>query len=542
MNFHSLKFGLKFKVGLYMTVALSAAAVLFIALVTWHQRDELIDVTGNHLVQLSDVVSASMRFAMLQNQPAYVDTIINNVAQQQGIDRIRIFSKEGQITHSTYVPELGDTVDRKAEGCASCHGTGKPLEELPQSQRSWTFTTPGGQRMLGTMQVIRNEPSCSDAPCHHHSPDTPVLGVLDIRYSLANVDQNLRNNLLTMAGLSVAFVALASISVGLFIHRLVYVPLHDLGSGARQVSSGDLERPIPVRSHDEFGELAEAFNAMTAALRNSRAELREWAHTLEQKVEQRTEELRIAQAETARSEKLASVGLLASGIAHELNNPLTGVLTFSILLREKMEDGSPDAEDMDLVIKETRRCASIIRRLLDFAREKPPEKKYADVNQIIEDTVRIVGPPATLRDIDIALDVDPSLPQVWADPDQIKQVVMNLLVNAQHAVDEHGSIAIRTRTLPRSAVGKARMVEFSVTDTGCGIPEANLKRIFDPFFTTKTAVGTGLGLSVSHSIVEAHHGTIDVESEVGKGSTFRVRLPLVDTPEPADALTGGRLA
>ena len=232
----------------------------------------------------------------------------------------------------------------------------------------------------------------------------------------------------------------AALLVAFFVHRLIFLPLRDLESGAKTISSGDLQQQIPVRSGDEFGQLADSFNAMTAALRNSRAELSEWAHTLEQKVQQRTEQLRIAQAEAARGEKLASVGLLASGIAHELNNPLTGVLTFSHLLRQKMADGSQEAEDMDLVIRETKRCAAIIKRLLDFARDKPPEKKFADLNQIIEETVRFVERPAHLNNIDIALDLDPLLPQVWVDPDQMKQVVMNLLVNAQHAIDGEGRI------------------------------------------------------------------------------------------------------
>jgi two-component system NtrC family sensor kinase len=284
---------------------------------------------------------------------------------------------------------------------------------------------------------------------------------------------------------------------------------------------------------------------MTVALRSSRAELREWAHTLEQKVERRTEQLRIAQAEAARGEKLASVGLLASGIAHELNNPLTGVLTFSHLLREKMTDGSQDAEDMDLVIRETKRCAAIIRRLLDFAREKPPEKKFADLNQIIEETVHFVERPAHLNNIDITLDLDPALPLVWVDSDQMKQVVMNLLVNAQHAIDGDGRIVVRTRTSPEPKIlqpgaSAVPAVEFSIADTGCGISKENLGRIFDPFFTTKeVGIGTGLGLSVSHGIVEAHGGMIEIESEVGEGSTFRVHLPLTRSSEVKDSGTSG---
>jgi two-component system NtrC family sensor kinase len=217
-----------------------------------------------------------------------------------------------------------------------------------------------------------------------------------------------------------------------------------------------------------------------------------------------------------------------------LNNPLTGILTFSHLVRRKMPDKSPDAEDMDLVIRETKRCAAIIKRLLDFAREKHPEKKFSDINQVIEDTVRIVERPAHLRDIEITLDLDRTLPPIWIDADQIKQVMMNMVVNAQHAVEEKGTIAISTRraTHPQpqpsgESAEPVPMVEISVVDTGCGIPEKNLRRIFDPFFTSKdVGKGTGLGLSVSHGIVEAHGGLIEVQSKEGEGSTFSVFLPL----------------
>jgi len=385
------------------------------------------------------------------------------------------------------------------------------------------------------MEVIRNEPTCYTAACHQHPRETSVLGVLDIVYSLEDFNSKLRTSTLGIAGVSLTFIVIASLLVGFFVHRLVYLPLRDLESGAQRLSAGNLDQPIPVRSSDEFGKLASSFNAMTDALRNSREELRESARTLEQKVEKRTKELHRAQAETMRGEKLASVGLLASGVAHELNNPLTGILTFSHLLREKMSDKSPDAEDMDLVIRETKRCAAIIKRLLDFAREKQPEKKFTDLNQIITDTVRIVEQPAHLRDIEIVLDLDRSLPPIWIDADQIKQVIMNMVVNAQHAVEEKGNITLRTRRAldPRVSAAAAKpMVAISIIDTGCGIPEKNLKRIFDPFFTSKdVGRGTGLGLSVSHGIVEAHGGFIEVESRVGEGSTFRIFLPL--TPPSA---------
>ena len=534
---------LKLKLGLYLAFALALALLIFTLLVVRHQRDQLLQEATSRVTQLSEMITKSTRFAMLQNQPDYVHRIIEDVGSNQSIDRIRIFSKEGRIIDSTYAPEIGLKVDQKAEGCIRCHETARPLEQISRSDKARIFSAPGGKRLLGSMEVIRNEPSCSSAACHQHSRDQSVLGVLDIVYSLDDIDRSMQRNVVIIVVLSLGFVVIVLLAINFFVRRLIYVPLRDLKAGARRLSMGDLEQTIPVRGEDEFGELAASFNSMTAALRISRRELQEWGRTLEEKVEKRTRELRVAEAEAVRGEKLASVGLLAAGIAHELNNPLTGILTFSHLLRKKMPDGSPEAEDLDLVIRETRRCAAIIRRLLDFAREKAPEKKFSDLNQIIEDTVRIVERPANLRDIEITMDLDRNLPPVWVDADLIKQVIMNMLVNAQQAIEEKGDITIRSRRVPEaiSAEPGAKpvpMVEFEIIDTGCGIPEQNLKRIFDPFFTSKElGKGTGLGLSVSHGIVSAHGGTIKVESTAGEGSTFRVFLPV--QPPSKDAGSSG---
>ena len=530
---------LKFKVGAYTAAALAAVMLVFIALVVNHQREQLLAQAATHVSQLSEVISKSTRFAMLHNQPAYVDRIIHDVTNQERIDRVRIFNKDGRIIHSTYPPELGVVVDRKAEACFHCHQREKPLERIPQSQRSRVFNNPDGRLMLANMEVIRNEPSCYNAACHQHTSAQSVLGVLDVVYSLDDMERTLRNNTITMVVLSLGFALFVALSLSFLVHRLVHVPLRDLEGGANRLAAGDLEHQIPVRSADELGELAKSFNSMTASLRASQLECNLLAHTLEQKVEKRTEELRIAQAEAVRGEKLASVGLLAAGIAHELNNPLTGVLTFSTLLRKKMPDGSQDAEDIDLVIQETKRCATIIRRLLDFAREKKPEKKFADLNQIIVETERIIERLAHLADIEIRKELDPALPRIWVDADQIKQVIMNMLVNAQQAIEKKGTITVRTRVAPEPKrlsrkTAPVQMVEISISDTGCGIPEKNLERIFDPFFTSKeVGKGTGLGLSVSHGIVRAHGGLIEVESAVGEGSTFRVYLPLEPDPDAA---------
>jgi two-component system NtrC family sensor kinase len=532
-----MKRNLRFKVAFYLVVALSVAVFLFTYMVVRSSREQLLQQAISHAAQLSEVVIKSTRFAMLQNQPHHVDRIIGDVGAQADIDRVRILSKDGRVVHSSQQDEIGKLIDQEAESCLACHLDKTARESSPMVGRPRIFTDEQGRRMLGSTAVIRNEPNCSNSSCHAHAESMAVLGVLDIVYPLKQIDWTIRKNTITIIGLSLGFVVLAAILVSLLVQRTVYEPLADLEGGASRLASGDLDHPIPVRSHDELGQLAESFNSMMHALRNSRAELEEWGHTLEHKVEEATRELHLAQAEAARGEKLASVGLLAAGIAHELNNPLTGVLTFSTLVRKQMPDGSPEAEDLDLVIHETRRCASIIRRLLDFAREKAPEKNFTDLNRLIEKTVDLVSEPARAADIQIGLDLDETLPPVWLDDNLLEQVIMNMLVNAQHAIEGSGSISIRTRKrlYQRRNAGQAeQMAEITIRDSGCGIPPEHLQKIFDPFFTTKgVGKGTGLGLSVSHGTIEAHGGSIEVESEVGEGTEFRIYLPIEGIPEEA---------
>jgi two-component system NtrC family sensor kinase len=526
MNWNSLKV----KVGLYLTVALSVAVFLFTFIAVRNSRAEFLQQAIEQAAQLSEVITRSTRSAMLQNQQTYVAEIIQNVGALHDIDRIRILSKSGMVIHSSDENEIGTLVDQEAESCLACHLDEESMAASPMIGRPRFFTSKNGERMLGSTAVIRNEPTCSNGGCHAHPPGQSVLGVLDIVYPLTELDKTIKTNTIQIVGLVLVFVILAAILVSTLVQRIVFRPLGDLKEGSERLAEGDLEHPIPVRSDDELGQLAESFNSMTRRLRKSRAELQDWGRTLEQKVEEATHDLQIAQAEAARSEKLASVGLLAAGIAHELNNPLTGVLTFSHLVRKQMPDDSPEAEDMDLVIQETKRCAAIIRRLLDFAREKTPEKKYSDINGLINETTHLISQSAQVADIDIILDLDEALPAVWVDEDLAKQVIMNMLVNAQHSIEEGGRITVKTRV--RLDDDKNDMVEISITDTGCGISEENMQRIFDPFFTTKgVGKGTGLGLSVSHGTIVAHGGAIEVSSEVGTGTEFRVYLPIGGSTE-----------
>jgi two-component system NtrC family sensor kinase len=222
---------------------------------------------------------------------------------------------------------------------------------------------------------------------------------------------------------------------------------------------------------------------------------------------------------------MASLGEMAAGIAHEINNPLTGILSFASLVREEPSLDPELKPDLDIIIKETRRCARIVKGLLEFSRASVPQKKDVNLNKLIESVTYLLQQQSSFFNIQIINDLDEDIPDLLADPNQLSQVLMNIIINASHATQEGGSITVRT-----GYEVKGRCVVVEIADTGCGIPKENLGRIFDPFFTTK-ADGTGLGLAVSYGIIKNHGGDIDVKSEVGKGTTFTIKLPVQDAVE-----------
>jgi two-component system NtrC family sensor kinase len=258
---------------------------------------------------------------------------------------------------------------------------------------------------------------------------------------------------------------------------------------------GDLGVTIPVSGRHELGVLAKAFNEMTQTLADTQRQL-------------------------TQADKLASVGRLAAGVAHEINNPLTGVLSYASLLRKRMEHDMPACEDLDVIVRETVRCRGIIRELLDFARPAAPARKPMDLNEVVRRSVSVVMTQLSLNQVNLSLDLAADLPQVQADPNQIQQVVVNLLLNAADAIGAEGG---QIRAITRSASPSA--IEFLLEDSGRGISAEDLPRIFEPFFTTKGNHGTGLGLAVSWGIVEAHGGSLEVQSQPGQGTCFTLRLP-----------------
>ncbi len=306
-----------------------------------------------------------------------------------------------------------------------------------------------------------------------------------------------------------------------FITTGIIRPLREMVWATRKIAEGDLSLELSISSKDEIGQLAESFNHMLVRLKQARQELEDYGRTLEEKVEQRSRQLKKIQAQLMQSEKLASLGRLASGVAHEINSPLTGILTFSHLLMRRLKDHPELHRELEVIVKETTRVSAIVRGLLDFARESKPQKRPCNINELILQTLSLVEHQAVFHDIRIVKSLDPQVPMILVDANQIQQVFMNILLNAADAMPAGGVLTITSKLISEDSFAQVRF-----SDTGIGIPEKNLNRIFDPFFTTKAdKKGTGLGLAVSYGIIDRHRGQIEVQSEEGKGTTFTIRLP-----------------
>jgi two-component system NtrC family sensor kinase len=315
------------------------------------------------------------------------------------------------------------------------------------------------------------------------------------------------------------------VGISYLITRSITRPLSEMVSVTQSIATGDLDRRIKVKSKDEIGQLGLSFNRMVASLRKMRAELEDWANTLEQKVKERTEELAAMQNTLVQSQRLASLGKLAAGIAHEINNPLGGILVLSSLVVEDLKDNDPHRENLQEVIKQTMRCRDIVKGLLQFSRQEEGKTEYVKVNDILNNTLSLIEKQALFHNIEVIKNLEVELPFILGDNSQLQQVFINVILNAVQAMKEIGTLTINT-----FHDKKNDMVVIEISDTGCGIPEETIDRIFDPFFTTKeVGEGTGLGLSIAYGIVTKHHGRMTVKSKVGEGSAFTIKIPAVES-------------
>jgi two-component system NtrC family sensor kinase len=614
------------KISLKLIIAVGIVTIAIISIYSFvsiqAQRNELLSQTEVYANKLSETIRNSTHLSMLENRSDQTHRIINTIAQEPGLREIRIFNKEGRIMFSSQKEFIGNMVDKKAEACYACHTANEPLEKLPMEERMRIYQTPqDSSRILGIINPIYNEPSCWGAECHVHPQEQKVLGVLDVKLSLKDLDTQIANSEFRSIIFAIFAIALLSIIIGIFVRKWIAKPVNELVTATDRVGGGDLNYVIKDLGSDELGLLGKSFNNMTKKLAEARLQL-------------------------FQSDKMASLGSLAAGVAHEINNPLTAVLTYSSFLLKRVNNADLQ-EDLKVIVRETKRSREIVKSLLDFARQSVPKKSNADINEIIESALSVVDNQIALKQIKLEKNLDKNLPLIKIDSNQMQQVFINLLVNASDASKEkegkisvsskmislspHGTLQIKNAICSKRhslmdeeikvdgmptiklkinqndkegfvnidpIYGKSRnnysfeiknpkqtqiacpkcnislvvkdkycpkcnstifsfevppqgmfegcinpncnwerwesideagvrdYIELIVADTGCGISKENLPRIFEPFYTTKGQKGTGLGLAVIWGIIDNHDGTINVESELNKGTSFTILLPV----------------
>jgi len=502
------------------------------------QRQQLEKSTLASAERVSDVIKRSASYYMLRNQRDGLYHTITEMANEPGIVRIRIINQQGRIRFSSDPKEIDTFINKQAEACYGCHSQSEPLARLNRPDRFRTYRLASGHRVLGIINPIENSSECSNASCHAHPANVKVLGVLDTDLSLAGADASVEEGTRRMLAYTLlAMAVISSLSV-IFVWRVVNKPLKVLEDGTERLASGDLGYQLDIRSHDELADLARSFNTMSSQLNEARKEVTDWARTLEARVKQKTQELNRAHEQMLRVEKMASIGKLAAIVAHEINNPLAGILTYAKLLKKRFMNATAKDEEvfssLDLIETESRRCGEIIKNLLTFARATSMNYQPADLNGVVDRCVRLVQHQLELSNIQLHLELEADLPAARCDPAQIEQVILALVINAMDAMPKGGNLTLRSRK-----AADATQVQIEVQDDGTGIPPELLPEMFEPFFTTKErGHGLGLGLAISRIIIERHQGQIDVQSELGRGTLFTITLPLQGVPVAPVAAVG----
>jgi two-component system NtrC family sensor kinase len=502
-------------------------------------RQDLEAATLASAERVSDVISRSAAYYMLHNDREGLYHSIKSIADEPGMVKVRIFDQEGRIGYSTDLAEVSHILDKNAEACYGCHAQSQPLAHLNRPDRFRIYRMAGGQRMLGIITPIENQPGCSNAACHAHPARQKVLGVLDTNLSLAKADAQLRLSSVRMFSYTAGALLIVAFLSWLFVWREVDQPIQSLKRGTEHLSLGELGYQIEVQSEDEVGDLAHSFNDMSLQLQTAHREIVGWTRTLEDRVEQKTRELQSVHDHVVHVERMASIGKMAAVVAHEVNNPLCGILTYAKLLRKWIGTGQAEREKrdeamqcLDLIAAESRRCGDLIKNLLSLSRTAPMNVQPTDLNAVIDRCLLLVRHQLELGGVELQLGLATNLPMIPCDPAQIEQVLIALIANAIDAMPRGGTLWLGDRLANHDTE-----IEITVRDNGTGIAPDILSHIFEPFLTTKeSGHGTGLGLAIARGITDRHNGRIEVESELGRGTTFIVTLPAPAlTPDAAPA-------
>ncbi|MDP3829853.1 MAG: ATP-binding protein, partial [Ignavibacteriaceae bacterium] len=365
-----------------------------------------------------------------------IQEIINTIGQDKAISSVRIMNKEGIIIYSTNKNDIGELLDKNAESCYVCHAKDEPIERLEIKDRTRIFKLfPDSSRIMGIINPIYNEKSCWESECHAHPEEATVLGVLDVSFQLDKVDAQIEVNKLRELLFALISITAIGLVIGFFVKRWLDKPIKELLKATDQIAVGNFNYTIPTKRNDELGRLGISFNKMTKKLEDMKQQI-------------------------FQSDKMASLGQLAAGVAHEINNPLTGVLTYSSFLLKRTKDNPEMQEDLNVIVRETLRSREIIKGLLDFARQSVPKKNKTDIHEVIERANKVVINQLKIKQITLTTNFGDMLPQIVADANQIQQVILNLLLNAIDAIEKKdGKIVVTTSEISLSPKGITHIKE-----------------------------------------------------------------------------------
>ncbi|MDA8171889.1 MAG: ATP-binding protein [Nitrospiraceae bacterium] len=487
------------------------------------EKKNLLNNAIQYAASFSDLVRRSTRYGMLTFHRESIQHILESIGSRKDIKRIRIFNDEGRTFYSSRREEIGHMVNRSSVACRGCHmNPQKPFATLTGKNRWTIYQGSEGYRILTLVDPIYNEPSCYTAACHMHPPGQKILGILDTDFSLSSVDKNIRKQTIEITIYGLVLMGVSSLILYLILKILILRPLSALSNAMEKVAAGDVRQKITIFSRDEMGLLAHTFNMMIEDLKVAKERIDNWTQTLEEKITEKTGEIKRSQDKLIQAEKLAALGRLTSDVAHEIRNPLTAIGGFAHRLHKLVINGK-EKEYTEIVITEVEKLEKILKNVLIFSRHARFHLERYALEEIIRNTVRVYKDLCAEQSIGLDAEVEDNLPYLLMDKDQVRLALDNLITNAIDAMSGGGTLKI---TAGKEHLHNVVFVYIRVSDTGQGISEDKLLRIFEPFFTTKEiGHGTGLGLSITRKIIEEHSGFIKAESTAGRGSTFSFYLP-----------------
>jgi two-component system, NtrC family, sensor kinase len=525
----------------------SLAAKLIIALVSliiigggisWYtlirtSRDNLINEAVKDAASYSDLVKKSVRYGMLTFNREAIQQTIDDLGSAKDIRGIKLFDSRGTIFYASRREEIGRQVDRAAPSCQGCHvDPQKPSETLTRESQWTTYQGGAGYNLLTFIDPIYNEPSCSSAACHVHSPDKRVLGILESDFSLAAVDRDIKEQAIYITVYAVALMGVISVILYVVLRTFVLKPVTSLSSAMETVARGDLGHTLTASSDDEIGRLVHTFNDMTREIKTARERMEAWTEDLEREVAKKTDALKKSQDRLVQSEKLAALGRLTADVAHEIRNPLTSIGGFARRLY-KGAAGEKEKNRAEIIVSEVDRLEKILREVLTFSRDARFHLEQSQAAEVLYNVLSLHEPACSEQAVSVDVAIEKDLPPVPMDKDQVRQALTNLITNALDAMPRGGTLTITAGT---EYLNDVRYVFLRVSDTGLGIDEDKLPLIFEPFYSTKeTGHGTGLGLSITRKIIEEHGGFVKAESVRGKGSIFSLYFPQPGEEKPGEA-------